>query len=91
MIHLAFSNDFSSAAAATRTVEEEGAALATLGEELIGERLGLPVESVPEESLGPLGAIFAMAQPSSSTLTRQSLGWEPTHLSLLADLKNLRP
>jgi nucleoside-diphosphate-sugar epimerase len=36
VIHLAFANDFSSAEALARAVAEEGAALATLGEELIG-------------------------------------------------------
>ena len=36
VIHLAFSNDFSSAEAVTRAVEEETAALTTLGQELLG-------------------------------------------------------
>jgi nucleoside-diphosphate-sugar epimerase len=36
VIHLAFANDFSSPAALAAAVAEEGAALATLGEELIG-------------------------------------------------------
>ena len=40
---------------------------------------------------GPLGPIFATDQPSSSTDTRRTLGWEPTHPSLLADLENLEP
>ncbi len=52
---------------------------------------GLPAESVPEESYGPLGAIFATDQPWSSTITRNQLGWEPTHPSLLADLENIQP
>ena len=58
---------------------------------VIGRRLGLPVEPVPEESYGPLGPIFAMDQPSSSARTRAALGWEPKHPSLLDDLENLRP
>jgi hypothetical protein len=53
--------------------------------------VGLPVESLPEEHFGPLGAIFAMDQPSSSAHTRESLGWEPTHPSLLDDLEDIRP
>ncbi|MEO3874785.1 SDR family oxidoreductase [Nonomuraea sp. B12E4] len=58
---------------------------------VIGRRLGLPVESVPPETYGPLGPIFANDQPSSSTHTRQALGWEPTHPSLLEDLENIQP
>ncbi|WP_328332928.1 3-beta hydroxysteroid dehydrogenase [Streptomyces sp. NBC_00455] len=58
---------------------------------VIGRRLNLSVESVPAETYGPLGPIFANDQPSSSTHTRQSLGWEPKHPSLLEDLKNIQP
>lgn len=58
---------------------------------VIGRRLGLPVESLPEEGFGPPGAIFAMDQPSSSIHTQQALGWTPTHPSLLEDLENLQP
>ncbi|MET8750263.1 SDR family oxidoreductase [Streptomyces sp. NPDC004667] len=58
---------------------------------VIGRRLGLPVESVPEETYGPLGPIFKADQPSSSTHTRQALGWEPKHPGLLEDLENIRP
>lgn len=58
---------------------------------VIGERLRLQVESVPEETYGPLGPIFATDQPSSSARTRQALGWEPTHPRLLRDLENIQP
>ncbi|MGW3954592.1 SDR family oxidoreductase [Streptomyces sp. NPDC004752] len=58
---------------------------------VIGRRLGLPVESVPTETYGPLGPIFATDQPSSSTHTRQALGWQPKHPSLLEDLANIQP
>ncbi|HEX3778697.1 MAG TPA: SDR family oxidoreductase [Pseudonocardiaceae bacterium] len=58
---------------------------------IIGRRLGLPVESVPAETYGPLGSIFGIDQPSSSTQTRQALGWEPKHPSLLEDLENIQP
>lgn len=58
---------------------------------VISRRLGLPVESVPPESYGPLGPIFAADQPSSSTRTRRALGWEPKHPRLLEDLENVRP
>ena len=58
---------------------------------VIGRRLGLPVEQVPEETFGPFGSIFAMDQPASSAYTRETLGWNPTHPSLLDDLENVRP
>jgi nucleoside-diphosphate-sugar epimerase len=58
---------------------------------VIGRRLGLPVEAVPAETYGPLGPIFATDQPSSSTRTREALGWEPKHPGLLADLENIQP
>ncbi|WP_258374482.1 hypothetical protein [Curtobacterium sp. MCPF17_047] len=58
---------------------------------VVGRRLGLPVESVPDDTFGPFGPIFAMDQPSSSVHTRQALGWEPTHPSLLEDLEALQP
>jgi len=58
---------------------------------VIGRRLGLPVEAVPEETYGPLGPIFSADQPSSSMHTREALGWEPTHPSLLEDLENIEP
>jgi nucleoside-diphosphate-sugar epimerase len=56
---------------------------------VIGRRLGVPVESVPAEAFGTLGPIFAADQPASSAHTRQALGWEPKHPSLLEDLENI--
>jgi nucleoside-diphosphate-sugar epimerase len=58
---------------------------------VIGRRLGLPVESVSEDTYGPFGPIFAADQPSSSEHTRAALGWTPTQPSLLADLENIQP
>ncbi|BDP44298.1 hypothetical protein DAETH_42670 (plasmid) [Deinococcus aetherius] len=71
-------------------VADEGDAVRDIAA-VIGRRLGLPVEPVPEESFGPFGSIFAMDQPASSAYTRNSLGWEPTHPSLLEDLENVQP
>ncbi|MBM2614645.1 SDR family oxidoreductase [Actinoplanes sp. LDG1-06] len=78
------------AGTAWHAVADEGDAVRDIAE-VIGRRLGLPVESVPEETYGPLGPIFATDQPSTSTFTRRQLGWEPTHPSLLADLENIKP
>ena len=58
---------------------------------VIGRRLGLSVETAPQESFGPFGPIFAMDQPASSAHTRKALGWNPTHPSLLADLEHIQP
>jgi nucleoside-diphosphate-sugar epimerase len=71
-------------------VADEGDAVRDIAA-VIGRRLGLPVEAVPEETFGPFGPIFAMDQPASSAYTRDALGWQPTHPSLLDDLENLQP
>ncbi|WAC91102.1 SDR family oxidoreductase [Mycobacterium sp. Aquia_213] len=67
-------------------VGDEGDPMRAIAE-VIGRRLGVPVESAPVENFGPLGVIFAADQPSSSTLTRQRFGWRPTHPTLLQDLE----
>ena len=78
------------AGTAWHAVADEGDAVRDIAS-VIGRRLGLPVRSVPPETYGPLGPIFAADQPASSAHTRQALGWIPTQPSLLADLENLRP
>ena len=75
---------------AWHAVADEGDAVRDIAA-VIGHRLGLPVDSVPQETYGPLGPIFAVDQPSSSAHTRAALGWEPTHPSLLEDLENIEP
>jgi nucleoside-diphosphate-sugar epimerase len=55
--------------------------------DMIGRRLDLPVESAPAENFGMLGVIFGVDQPSSSALTRERFGWNPTHPTLLDDLE----
>jgi nucleoside-diphosphate-sugar epimerase len=55
--------------------------------DVIGRRLDLPVESAPAENFGMLGVIFGVDQPSSSALTRERFGWNPTHPTLLDDLE----
>lgn len=78
------------AGSAWHAVDDEGDAVRDIAE-VIGRRLGVPVQSLPEEAFGPLGAIFATDQPSSSAHTRATLDWQPTHPSLLADLENVQP
>ena len=71
-------------------VSDEGDAVRDIAA-VVGRRLGLPVQSVPEESFGPFGSIFAMDQPASSAHTRAALGWKPTRVGLLEDLEKLQP
>ncbi|MER6923028.1 3-beta hydroxysteroid dehydrogenase, partial [Streptomyces spiralis] len=71
-------------------VADEGDAVRDVAT-VIGRRLGLPVEEIPQENFGPFGPIFAMDQPASSAHTRDALGWRPTHSSLLEDLENIQP
>ena len=58
---------------------------------VIGRHLQLPVEAkTPAEAAEYLGwftTFAAMDAPSSSALTRQQLGWQPTQPGLLADLE----
>jgi nucleoside-diphosphate-sugar epimerase len=58
----------------------------------IGERLQLPVESLPAgpeaaETLGLMAHLLAMDSPTSSDKTQKELGWKPSHLGLLADME----
>lgn len=77
------------AGTAWHAVDDEGDAVRDIAA-VIGWRLGLPVESVPEATYGPLGPIFATDQPSSSAHTREALGWHPQHPNLLKDLENVQ-
>jgi nucleoside-diphosphate-sugar epimerase len=62
--------------------------------EAIGSRLRLPAVSIPMDELmvpgyfGFLANIVTQSFPASNLITRQTLGWEPTQPSLLADLDN---
>jgi len=76
------------AGTAWHAVADEGDAVRDIAA-VIGRRLGLPVQSVPEETFGPFGPIFAMDQSATAAHTRESLGWQPTHPRLLDDLENI--
>ncbi|WP_427889221.1 SDR family oxidoreductase [Kribbella sp. GL6] len=78
------------AGTAWHAVDDEGDAVRDIAA-VIGRRLGLPVQSVPEQTYGALGPIFAADQPASSAYTRKTLGWQPEHPKLLADLENIQP
>ncbi|MCC2275800.1 SDR family oxidoreductase [Streptomyces sp. ET3-23] len=69
---------------------DEGVPLRIVAE-VIGRHLGLPVVSVAPEQAGEhfgwLGDFLTLDCPASSTLTRELLGWQPTHPGLLDDLE----
>jgi nucleoside-diphosphate-sugar epimerase len=71
-------------------VAEEGVPAREIAE-VIGRQLDVPVVSVEPEQAGEhfgwIGTFFAMDLPASSTLTRQLLGWTPTHPGLIEDLE----
>ena len=58
--------------------------------EAIGRQLNVPVASIPVDQaadhFGFLAGFFGMDAPASSLLTRELLGWAPSHPGLLADL-----
>jgi nucleoside-diphosphate-sugar epimerase len=70
-------------------VAEEGVPFREFAE-AIARNLGVPAASVaPEDAAGHfgfLGGFVTADNPASSALTRQWLGWEPTHPGLIADL-----
>lgn len=70
-------------------VAEEGVAARDIAGAL-GAYLGVPTASVPAEQaaehFGWIGGFFAADAPASSDLTRELLGWEPTHRGLLDDI-----
>jgi nucleoside-diphosphate-sugar epimerase len=70
-------------------VAEEGVPFREFAE-AIGRNLGVPAGSItPEEAaghFGMLGSFVAADNPVSSALTRQRLGWQPTHPGLIPDL-----
>ncbi len=74
-------------------VGDEGIPVRDLAK-VIGKRLNLPTASkTPEEAPGHFGflAMFlGLDAPASSALTRERLGWTPTHRGLITDLEQGR-
>jgi nucleoside-diphosphate-sugar epimerase len=71
-------------------VGDESVSTRTIAE-IIGRKLRVPVASISPENadahFGWLGRLFAMDQPASSALTRERMGWNPTHPGLVEDLE----
>ena len=78
------------AGSALHAVGDEGIAIRDIAE-VIGRRLDIPVASIaPEDAarhFGWLGGMISMDSPASSALTRELLGWQPTHPGLIDDLE----
>jgi nucleoside-diphosphate-sugar epimerase len=78
------------AAAGTRwhAVGDEGIPTREIAQS-IGDHLGLPTASIPEDRLeehfGFLARVIVLDNPTSNLATRRILGWEPTHPGLIED------
>lgn len=72
-------------------VGEEGVPIREVAE-TFASQLGVPAVSVTSgqvgEYLGFLGGFWGIDGPASAQITRDLLGWEPTGLGLIADLKH---
>jgi nucleoside-diphosphate-sugar epimerase len=70
-------------------VADEGVPIREIAD-VIGRHLDVPVVSVSPEDASEhftwLAGFLELDSPASSTLTRELLGWEPTHPGLLDDL-----
>lgn len=79
-----------SAGSVLHGVADEGVPVRVIAE-VIGRHLDLPVVSIaPEdasEHFGFLGTAISVDNPTSSALTREWLGWQPAHPTLIQDLE----
>ena len=82
---------WSQAPAGTRyhAVSDEGVPFREIAE-AIGRNLGVPTASIPEDQIdsqfGFLARFVGADNPTASESTRATLGWEPTHALLIADM-----
>ncbi len=78
------------AGSALHAVDDEAVPLRDIAE-VIGRHLDLPVVSVaPEDAVdhfGWLGRMLGIDSHASSAITREQLGWKPTHPGLIEDLE----
>ena len=83
--------DDAPAGSVLHAIAEEGVATRAIAE-AIGRGLDVPVVSVPAEQgsdhFGWLALFFAADSVASNELTRELLGWEPTHPRHIADLQD---
>jgi nucleoside-diphosphate-sugar epimerase len=71
-------------------IADEGVPIRDIAE-VIGRHLDLPVVAISPDDAGEhfawLAGFLAADSPASSALTRELLGWDPTHPGLIADLE----
>jgi nucleoside-diphosphate-sugar epimerase len=72
-------------------VAEEGIPMRAIAEAM-GEKLGVPARSVAPEEAGEFFGAFAgfvgLDNPTTSHVTRETMGWTPTGAGLLDDIRN---
>ena len=70
-------------------VADEGVPVRAIAE-VIGRHLDLPVVAIARQDAGEhfgwLAGFLAADVPASSALTREQMGWRPTHAGLIDDL-----
>jgi nucleoside-diphosphate-sugar epimerase len=82
-----------SAPAGTRlhAVDDDGVPFRDIAE-VIGRMLGVPTAGIAPEAAGEhfslLAPVLSMDNPASADLTRELLGWAPTHAGLIEDLED---
>ena len=71
-------------------VADEGVPIRAIAD-VIGRHLDIPVASIPHNQVTDhftwLAGFLGIDAPASSALTRDLLGWQPTHASLIEDLE----
>src|SRR6202034_264597 len=82
--------EHATAGARLHAVAEEGVPLSAIAE-AIGVGLGVPVHSITKAEAPAhfdwMAAFVGIDNPTSSSLTRETLGWSPQEPGLLADMK----
>ena len=74
------------AGAVLNAVGDEGVPVREIAE-AIGRHLSVPAKSLPAEEFGgTLVPLLSRDMPASSTITRELLGWQPTHPGLIEDI-----
>jgi nucleoside-diphosphate-sugar epimerase len=77
------------AGSSVHAVAEEGVPTKSIAE-AIGEGLGIPVRSIPADEanghFGWMAMFFGIDSTASNAITCETLGWQPNHPGLLADL-----
>jgi len=75
------------AGAILNAVGDEGVPIREIAE-AIGRHLNLPARSLPAEEFGGmLVRLLSTDMPASSTITRELMGWKPTHPGLIEDIE----